>query len=132
MSIEVPADDLRIDRWLWCTRFFKTRTAAAQAVRRGHVRINGQRPKPSRVVCVGDRITVCRDLDDYEIVVARIPSRRGPYAEAVTCYAETDESIRSRALHEERRRAVSALIRPPTAGRPDKHTRRLIRARREG
>lgn len=129
-SAELPADDLRIDRWLWCTRFFKTRSAAAQAVRGGHVRINGQRPKPSRVVVVGDRITVCRDLYDYEIVVTRIPARRGPATEAATCYMESDASIRARELRSEQHRATQSM-RPPTSGRPDKRTRRLIRARRD-
>jgi ribosome-associated heat shock protein Hsp15 len=132
MSADESSDDLRIDRWLWCTRFFKTRSAAAQAVRGGHVRLNGQRPKPSRVVALGDRITVCRDFDDYEIIVTRIPSRRGPAAEALTCYTESETSMRARALREEQRRAAAALTRPPTLGRPDKRTRRLIRAHRGG
>jgi ribosome-associated heat shock protein Hsp15 len=132
MSTETPAEALRIDRWLWCVRFFKTRSAAAHAIRGGHVRLNGQRPKPSRAVSVGDRITVSRDFDDYEIIVVGIPSRRGPHAEATACYAESDVSIRNRALRGEQRRAAAALIRPPTMGRPDKHTRRLIRARRDG
>lgn len=124
------ADDLRIDRWLWCARFFKTRSAAAQAVRGGHVRINGQRPKPSRIVAVGDRITVARDLDDYEIVVIGIPLRRGPPAEAKACYEESQASIEARALRTEQRRVAAAMMQPPTTGRPDKRTRRLIRARR--
>lgn len=122
------AADLRIDRWLWCARFFKTRSLAAEAVRAGHVRVNGQRCKPARDVKVGDRLEVVRGFDEREIEIVALPGRRGPAVEAAACYEETQASAERRSLREEQRRSGDAL-RAPTSGRPDKRTRRLIRDR---
>lgn len=119
-------DGLRVDRWLWCARFYKSRSLAAESVKAGHVRLNGQRIKPSREVRIGDSLSVLRGDVEYAIVIDAIPSRRGPAAEAARCYTETPESAAAR---EARREARSALDRPPTSGRPDKRTRRLIRSR---
>jgi ribosome-associated heat shock protein Hsp15 len=126
-------DRLRIDRWLWCARFFKSRSAAAEAVRGGHVRLNGQRIKPAHAVKVGDllQLTLPRSVE-REIAVASIPLRRGPAPEAATAYAESAESIERRRLAAEQRTVRSGFA-PPTAGRPDKRTRRLLlRARQRG
>jgi ribosome-associated heat shock protein Hsp15 len=125
-----PADDrLRIDRWLWCVRLFKTRTAAADAVRAGHVRLNGQRIKPARSVTIGDTLTVQHDETERVVTIAAIPARRGPAPEAVACYVETVESVERRRVAAEQR-ALWHVLRPPTVGRPDKRTRRLlVRAR---
>jgi ribosome-associated heat shock protein Hsp15 len=119
---------LRIDRWLWCARFYKTRSLAAAAVKGGHVRVNGLRPKAAREVKIGDVLTVQRDETEYEITVAAIPERRGPAPEAARCYVESEASIERRRAEAERRRAAPLA---PTAGRPDKRTRRLLRARRQ-
>jgi ribosome-associated heat shock protein Hsp15 len=119
---------LRIDRWLWCARFYKTRSVAAAAVKGGHVHVNGVRAKAARAVKVGDRLTIQREETEYDVTVTAIPERRGPAPEAAGCYVETEASIeRRRAAAEKRRAAPSA----PTAGRPDKRTRRLLRARRQ-
>jgi ribosome-associated heat shock protein Hsp15 len=120
-------DSLRIDRWLWCARFFKTRTAAAEAVRAGHVRVNGQRVKSSRDVRIGDQISVARDIYDFAITVTAIPARRGPAAEAARCYSESEASIAAREQRAAEHRAAAFVA--PTPGRPDKRTRRLIRDR---
>jgi ribosome-associated heat shock protein Hsp15 len=128
-----PADRLRIDRWLWCARFFKSRSAAAAAVRGGHVRLNGQRIKPAHAVKVGDvlQLMLPRSVE-REVAIAAIPVRRGPAPEAATAYAESSESIERRRLAAEQRAARSAFP-PPTPGRPDKRTRRLLlRARQRG
>ncbi|HEX6993529.1 MAG TPA: RNA-binding S4 domain-containing protein [Gammaproteobacteria bacterium] len=125
-------ESLRIDRWLWCARFFKTRSLAADAVKGGHVRVNGQRAKPSRDVKVGDTLEILQGGIEREVTVAAIPVRRGPAPEASLCYVETEASIARRAEAEERRRIDRELYRAPTAGRPDKRTRRLLRARRLG
>lgn len=128
-----PADRLRIDRWLWCARFFKSRSAAAEAVRGGHVRLNGQRIKPAHAVKVGDvlQLTLPRSVE-REVAIVAIPVRRGPAPEAATAYAESSESIERRRLAAEQRAARSAFA-PPTPGRPDKRTRRLLlRARQRG
>ena len=95
---------LRIDRWLWCARFFKTRSVAAEAVRSGHVRLNGQRVKPAHAVRIGDALTVeLRDESERDVVIAAIPARRGPAPEAAAVpaikaaafgvYAENDARI---------------------------------------
>ena len=126
-------DRLRIDRWLWCARFFKTRSLAAQAVRGGHVQLNGQRVKAAHAVKVGDALTiVLREDTERDVRIEAIPARRGPAPEAATCYTETAESVERRRLAAERRALVPAFG-PPTEGRPDKRTRRLLlRARQRG
>ena len=118
-------DRLRIDRWLWCARFFKSRSAAAEAVRSGRVRLNGGRVKPAHDVKPGDAVTIELGTrgEEREVTIAAIPVRRGPASEAATCYVESAESIdRRRAAAEARALAPP----PPTPGRPDKRTRRLL------
>ncbi len=127
---EMDAESLRIDRWLWCARFFKTRSIAAEAVKGGHVRVNGQRAKPARDIRVGDTLKILQGDVEREVTVAGIPARRGPAPEASRCYVETEASIARRLEAQERRAADRELHRSPTAGRPDKRTRRLLRARR--
>lgn len=125
-------DALRVDRWLWCARFFKSRNGAAEAVKSGHVRLNGQRVKPSREVRVGDLLSISRGTLDFELRVAGIPMRRGPASEAAGCYDETPESIAAReAKRSARSGPLADLGLPPTTGRPDKRTRRLIRRVRD-
>jgi ribosome-associated heat shock protein Hsp15 len=120
------ADRLRIDRWLWCARFFKSRGAAAEAVRGGHVRLNGQRVKPAHAVKVGDALQVAsRHGPEREVGIAAIPERRGPAPEAAATYVESAESIERRRKDGEERKARASYV-PPTAGKPDKRTRRLL------
>lgn len=125
----MPDDALRLDRWLWFTRFYKTRTAAAAAVQGGHVRINGERARAATRVCIGDEVKLVRQQLTYELAVVDIPVRRGPASEARTCYEEAPESI------ERRKQAVAdlrsdRLQMPMTRGKPDKHTRRQLRKRK--
>jgi ribosome-associated heat shock protein Hsp15 len=128
---EAADERLRIDRWLWCVRLFKTRSAAAAAVRAGHVRLNGQRVKPAHAVKIGDALTVQHDEVERGFAIAAIPERRGPAPEAAACYVETPQSIERRRLAAEQR-ALWHVLQPPTDGRPDKRTRRLLRARQRG
>jgi ribosome-associated heat shock protein Hsp15 len=127
------ADRLRIDRWLWCARFFKSRSAAAEAVRGGHVRLNGQRVKPAHAVKIGDALQVVLSRGpERDVAIAAIPKRRGPPGEAATSFVETPESIERRRKAAEERAARASYM-PPTVGRPDKRTRRLLlRARQRG
>jgi len=127
------ADRLRIDRWLWCARFFKSRSAAAEAVRGGHVRLNGQRVKPAHAVKIGDALQVAlRHGAERDVAIAVIPKRRGSAPEAAASYVETTESIERRRKAAEERAARASYV-PPTAGKPDKRTRRLLlRARQRG
>jgi ribosome-associated heat shock protein Hsp15 len=125
------ADRLRIDRWLWCARFFKSRSAAAEAVRGGHVRLNGQRVKPAHAVKIGDALQVALPHGaERDVAIAVIPKRRGPAPEAAASYVETAESIERRRKAAEER-AARAIYVPPTAGKPDKRTRRLLRRARQ-
>ena len=122
------ADALRIDRWLFYCRFFKTRVRATEAVSGGHVKLNGERATPGSRVSCGDRIDLVRERLDYSLEVVGIPSRRGPAAEAQACYVEDEETIKIRAeklavLKQDR------MLMPRTDGRPDKHTRRQLRER---
>jgi ribosome-associated heat shock protein Hsp15 len=120
---------LRIDRWLHCCRFFKTRSKASAAVAGGHVRLNGERAAPGSRVAVGDRIDLVRERLDYSLEVLAIPARRGPAAEAQSCYVEGEESVRRRQAKTEALRQ-DRLLMPKTDGRPDKRTRRKLRERR--
>jgi ribosome-associated heat shock protein Hsp15 len=122
-----PAD-LRIDKWLWCARFFKTRGTAQAAVEGGHVQVNGERVKASRHVKVGDRLRVTREQERFEVEVTGIPQRRGPGAEARLHYVESAQSIAARA----QAREFARLSGPVSDGRPDKRERRdLLRIRKE-
>lgn len=124
---------LRVDRWLWFTRFYKTRMLASAAVQAGHVRINGERASPGKRVVPGDTVELVRDQLEYKLTVLSLPARRGPAAQARRCYAEDAATLEARQalmtqLKEDRRRM------PRTRGKPDKHTRRMIveRNRRSG
>lgn len=114
---------LRIDKWLWHARFFKSRSLATDAVSGGHVHVNDERVKPSRSVAIGDRLTITRAEERMEVVVRALPARRGPAAVAQACYEETPASVAAR----ERRREFRKLRAPAPEGRPDKHDRRALR-----
>ena len=125
------SDSLRIDRWLFQCRFFKTRSKATAAVTGGHVKLNGVRPAPGIRVNVGDRIEFIRDRLPYSLEVTSIPTRRGPAAEARACYTEDASVVQERELKVATLRQDRMLM-PKTSGRPDKHTRRKLRERGRG
>jgi ribosome-associated heat shock protein Hsp15 len=114
------AGGLRIDKWLWGARFFKTRSVAQDAVEGGHVQVNGGRVKASRPVKVGDRLSITRAQERFEIDVLSLPERRGPAAEARRHFRETPESEAARAHVRE----LNRLSGPVSEGRPDKRERR--------
>jgi ribosome-associated heat shock protein Hsp15 len=121
-------ESLRIDRWLFYCRFFRTRVLATAAVTGGHVKINGERTTPGSRVKRGDRIDLIRERLPYSLEVIEIPARRGPAAEAQNCFVEDEETVEQRAalvatLKQDR------MLMPKTEGRPDKHTRRKLRDR---
>jgi ribosome-associated heat shock protein Hsp15 len=123
--------ELRIDKWLWCARFFKSRSLAAEAVGGGKVHVNRQRVKASRTVRAGDVLDITVGYEVHTVEVKAIPARRGPAPEARLCYEETAESLARRERSREQRR-LAAMAAPQTPGRPDKHTRReLLKFRRE-
>ena len=92
MSREEGVAELRADKWLWCARFFKSRSLAAEAVAGGKVHVNGQRVKPSRPVRAGDLLEITVGYEVHTVEVRAIPARRGPAPEARLCYEETAES----------------------------------------
>ncbi|HEX6396885.1 MAG TPA: RNA-binding S4 domain-containing protein [Steroidobacteraceae bacterium] len=117
---------LRIDRWLWCTRLFKSRSMAAEAVAGGKVHVNGRRVKPALAVRVGDRVAITRAGYGFECEVLKLPDRRGSAPIAQACYAESDSSSAARQKYAEQSRLASALM-PRSMERPDKHGRRELR-----
>lgn len=119
-------DAVRLDKWLWAARFFKTRALAGAAVSGGKVRLDGQRVKPSHRVAPGERYEIRRGQDRLEIVVSGVSARRGGASDAAALYAETDASIARREGEAEQRR-LAALSRPRSRSRPDKKQRRQIR-----
>ena len=115
-------ETVRLDKWLWAARMFKTRSLAADAVRGGHVQVGGQRVKPSRAVHPGDRLDVSRGQVRMSLVVRALSARRGPAADAARLYEETPESVAAR-----ERAAAERRLSPPAerAGpRPTKRDRR--------
>ena len=122
---------VRIDKWLWAARFFKTRTAATEAVAGGHVKVNGERAKPSREVTVGERVEVRTSADRWTVDVRELGDRRGPSTAARALYEETSESAAAR---EQRRLEAKAsrAARADLGDRPTKRDRRRLDALRRG
>ena len=124
-----PVERVRVDKWLWAARFFKTRALAHDAVAGGHVRVNGERVKPARDVRANDVLEVRAGDVVRTVVVLAVAERRGPAKVAATLYEETAESRAERArLAEERR--VDAAFGGFRAGRPTKLDRRRTDALR--
>jgi ribosome-associated heat shock protein Hsp15 len=122
---------VRIDKWLWAARFYKTRSLATHAVDAGKVKLNGAAVKPAREVKIGDRLAPRVGDESWEVIVRGFNEQRRPAPEARLLYQETEASIRNRAQAAELRRLAPA----PTAehkGRPTKRDRRQIIRFREG
>lgn len=124
---EGDSETLRIDRWLWCTRLFKTRSLAAESVAGGKVHLNGVRVKPSRALKVGDQVQITRPGYQFECEVLKLPDRRGAAPVAQTCYAETDVARAAREKHVANVKLAAAFAPPPSLERPTKHGRRELR-----
>ncbi len=116
---------MRLDKWLWAARFFKSRVLARTAVTGGHVRLNDERPKPARELRPGDRLSIQEGGLAWEVTVLALSDRRGPVATARQLYAESEESRRRR---EERwrQRQLGTELATALQGRPTKRDRRLI------
>jgi ribosome-associated heat shock protein Hsp15 len=117
---------IRIDRWLFGVRLFRSRSAAADAVSGGRVHLNGERVKPSHGVKFGDNLTFTRSGVVFECVVAAVPLRRGPASKAAGCYDETPASKARRADFAARMKMAAGLA-PRPDDRPNKRDRRLLR-----
>jgi ribosome-associated heat shock protein Hsp15 len=119
----VRVERIRLDRWLWAARFFKTRALAHDAVAGGHVRVNGERVKPARDVCANDVLEVRTGEIVRTVVVRGVAERRGPAKVAARLYEETAESLAERARRADERRVEGAFSVRST-GRPTKLDRR--------
>lgn len=116
---------VRIDKWLWAARFFKTRSLASEAIKGGKVSVNGQRSKPSRDVVIGDSINLRQGFDQKTVIVRALSERRGPATEAQRLYEETPQSLDKRSKEQALRQLASSQ-RPRGEGRPTKRDRRQI------
>lgn len=121
----------RLDKWLWCTRFYKTRSLAAQAVAGGKAHLNAARVKPAHAVKPGDQVSIMLDGVVADFTVESLPARRGPATEARQHYRETDASRSRREIFREQHR-LAELSRPRAETRPDKRERRELRRLQRG
>jgi ribosome-associated heat shock protein Hsp15 len=122
-------DSVRIDKWLWAARFFKTRSQAAKACELGRVTLHGQAAKPGREVRRGERVSVTTGGGEFHIEVLDLSDVRGGAQAAQALYRETEESKAARAKAAAERKAMAEWEKLP-AGRPDKRDRQLIRRMR--
>jgi ribosome-associated heat shock protein Hsp15 len=120
-----PGDKLRLDKWLWAARFFKTRSLAKAAVEGGKVQLGGQRVKVSREISAGDILQIRQGWDERVVVVKALSEQRRGAPEAQLLYEETAESIAKREEAAAARKAAGGMIDRP-AQRPDKRQRRQI------
>jgi len=117
---------VRLDKWLWATRFFKTRSLAKQAVEAGRVQVGGKRVKPARVLHIGEVLEIRRGQDRVEISVLALSARRGPAKLAQGLYQESQGSIEAREQRRDQARLERAAAMDP-GSRPSKKDRRQIK-----
>lgn len=122
---------MRIDKWLWAARFFKTRSLASQAIEGGHVKLNGHTVKPARDLRPGDTLDITAGGVSWSVLVRGLNDQRRPAPEAQQLYEETRESIERRAAEKEARQLAPAPG-SDLRGRPTKKARRQIRGFNEG
>lgn len=119
-------DGIRIDKWLWAARFYKTRGLATDDIHQGRIRVNGNTVKPAREVKPGDTVAMRQGGLTRSVVVRAVSARRGPAPEAQQLYAETEESLQLRAQAQELRRMGTEPALNLPHGRPTKQDRRAI------
>jgi ribosome-associated heat shock protein Hsp15 len=118
-------DKVRLDKWLWAARFFKTRALAAEAVEGGKVQLNGDRPKRARPLQVGDELRIRLGPYEHVVTVRALSDRRGPATQAAGLYQETDASRKAREALAVQLKSLHSLF-GPERGRPTKKDRREI------
>ncbi len=121
---------MRLDKWLWAARFFKTRSLASDAVDGGKVKLNGASTKPAKDVKVGDRLQLRAGEQDWEVVVQGLNEQRRPAPEAQLLYQETPDSVQQRTQVAELRK-LAPVPAPDQSGRPTKRNRRQLSRFRE-
>jgi len=124
--IDRELDKLRLDKWLWAARFFKTRRLAIEAITGGKVHLGGERSKPSKNIRRGDELLITRGTESYDVTVLDLNKYRRPASEARLMYEESEESITKRESDREMRKLLNAG-RKIMDKKPDKRERRRIR-----
>lgn len=120
------SDKVRLDKWLWAARFFKTRSMATDAIEGGHVHLNGDKVKPARTVKIGDRLRILAAHGEFDVEVVALADKRGPAELARALYAETEESVQKRAQLAEEKALAPQFEHPDVRGRPTKKWRRQL------
>ena len=118
-------ESVRIDKWLWASRFFKTRALASRACDLGRILYNNQTAKPAREIHVGDKLKITNEAGDFQVEILALSEVRGPASVAQTLYRESDESRELRLKVAAEKKAMRAFS-PVTQGRPSKRDRRHI------
>jgi len=118
-------DRLRVDKWLWAARFFKTRSIAKTAIEGGKVHLDGQRVKVSREITIGETLVIKQGWDEKEVVVLGLSAQRGPAPVARELYEETAASIEKRDREAQARKAAGGAVARPTQ-KPGKHQRKAL------
>lgn len=116
---------MRVDKWLWAARFYKTRSIAKTAIEGGKVHLDGQRVKVSREITVGERLAIKQGWDEREVIIKALSDRRGPAPVAQTLYEETPASVERREREAQARKAAGGATARPTQ-KPGKHERKAL------
>ena len=122
---EAITSGMRLDKWLWCARFFKTRSQAADAIRNGRILVNEEKPKPSKLINAGSRLMVSKGPYRFDITVTALAGNRKSAADAALLFTESPESIAEREKTAARLK-LDAVISPRTKSRPTKRERRVL------
>ncbi|QNP48503.1 RNA-binding S4 domain-containing protein [Diaphorobacter aerolatus] len=130
--MNVPIDSMRLDKWLWCARFYKTRSIAVEEIGKGRVTVNSQNAKAARELRVGNTVALRQGVIERTVVVQGLSGMRGPAPVAQQLYLETEASQQARAEAAERRRLAPEPASALTEGRPTKRDRREIDKARTG
>lgn len=117
---------IRLDKWLWAARFYKTRSLATEAIKGGKVHLNGQRVKPSHTIEIGHNVRIKKESIEQTIIVLKLSDKRGPATVAQSLYEETPESIELREKRSQERKAMFAGLPQHATRRPNKKDRRKI------
>ncbi len=125
-------DKLRIDKWLWAARFYKTRSLATDEINKGRIAVNDQVVKPAREVKVGDSVAMRREGQVRTVLVQALSDVRGPAPKAQLLYAETPDSMQAREAHAQQRRFAREPAQSIEHGRPTKRDRRDLQEAQHG
>lgn len=127
MTETESSERVRLDKWLWAARFYKTRSLAGEAVSGGRVHLNGQRTKPSHVVALNDVIEIAKSPYRFTLTVKAISDKRGSGTQAMALYEEHADSIATRAALREQHKLLGLAANPHPTKRPDKRSRRQLK-----